>query len=284
MKKSFLPKAPAGACLGLALLILALGAGPALGQSLAQEPTRVFDDAGLIYSDDEVKLQDQIMELQAHWPLDFVLLTIDDAAGKTSREYADDFYDQNGFGYGEEASGVLFLIDMDNREMAVSTTGDMIYYLTDSRIEAILDLAEGYLANGDYANAAYNSLNATAHYLEAGIPGDQYTYDEETGEIRVRKSLTLLEISVALIVAAAIALIKRQATVSRYRLKGSPYVYNTYANSNFALLNQNDLFLRSSERRSRVSGGSGGGGGGGGRSTIHRGSSGRMHGGGSRKF
>lgn len=286
-EKSLLKKAPAlaGACLSLALLFLAVAAGPALGQSLAQEPARVFDYAGLISADDEVKLQDQIMALQAHWPMDFVLLTIDDAAGQTSRAYADDFYDENGFGYGDKASGVLFLIDMDNREMAVSTAGEMIYYLTDTRIEAILDLAGDYLATGDYANAAYNSLNAAAHYLEAGIPGDQYTYDEETGEIQVRKSLTFLEIAVSLAVAAAIALIKRRATVGRYKLKGSAYVYNAYANSNFALLNQNDLFLRSSERRSRISGGGGGGGrSGGGRSTVHTGSSGRMHGGGSRKF
>jgi len=271
------------------LLLTLLPAFPAVAAS-APEPgqgeQRVFDYAGLFSPENAQALEEKIAELKAAWPMDFVVLTIADAEGKISQAYADDFYDENGFGAGEAYSGLLVLIDMDNREMTISTCGEMIYYLTDERIESGLDISYPYLTEGDYANAAYTYLGAAEHYLEAGVPSNQYTYDQDTGRIVRRKSLTPGEIGVSLLIAAAAALIKRRATVGRYKLKGTTYAYNAHANSQIALVNENDLYLRSSETRTRVNTGSGGlgGSGGGGRSTVHRSSGGRMHGGGGRRF
>ncbi|MBP5793935.1 MAG: TPM domain-containing protein, partial [Spirochaetaceae bacterium] len=64
-----------------------------------------------------------------------VIVTTSDAQGKSAEAYADDFYDENDFGTGSGKDGVLFLIDMDNRKIHVSTSGSMIDYLEDWRIE-----------------------------------------------------------------------------------------------------------------------------------------------------
>lgn len=37
------------------------------------------------------------MELTTDWNMDFVVVTTEDAEGKTSEEYADDYYDYNGY-------------------------------------------------------------------------------------------------------------------------------------------------------------------------------------------
>lgn len=50
--------------------------------------------------------------------------------------------------------GILFLIDMDNRELYISTNGQMIRYMTDSRINDVLDDVYNYAADADYYGAA----------------------------------------------------------------------------------------------------------------------------------
>ena len=52
-----------------------------------------------------------------------------------------DFYDNGGYGMGEDFSGMLILLDMNNRVMWLSTGGVMIDYITDAREESILDRA-----------------------------------------------------------------------------------------------------------------------------------------------
>lgn len=46
-----------------------------------------------------------------------LMLTTDDTNGKTTQEYADDFFDA----IAENGDGVALLIDMQNREICIST-------------------------------------------------------------------------------------------------------------------------------------------------------------------
>ena len=59
---------------------------------------------------------------------------------------------------------------MDNREAYISTSGIGIRYLTDARIESVLDTVfdEG-LSNGDFYGAALGFLKGARKYLEAGM-------------------------------------------------------------------------------------------------------------------
>lgn len=274
----------------LTIALFLLFSPPALAVDLSAGDIRVFDQAGLFTAGETQALEEKISQLRAEWDMDFVVLTTDDAQGQTARDYGDGFYAEHHFGVGKDYSGLLILIDMDNREMHITTSGDMIYYLTDERIESVLDIAYPYLTEGDYANAAYAYLGGTEQYLQAGIPKGQYTYDEETGEIVRYRSLTPLEAGISLAAAAAVSLLRRQRVVSGARLKPHPYAYNAAANSHFAFLDQQDVFLRTDQRRIPLntgprggSGGRGGLGSGSGRSTIHH-TGGRSFGGGGRKF
>ena len=56
-------------------------------------------------------------------PADVVAVTVNSTEGKTPMEYADDYYDYNGYGQGSDYSGVILLIDMGSREMWISTSG-----------------------------------------------------------------------------------------------------------------------------------------------------------------
>ena len=115
----------------------AAGAGADFGKET--DFARVFDLAGLFSEAQEETLSGTIRRLRGKMNMDVAVVTAEDAKGLMGQEFGDLFYEENGMGAGKNASGVLFLIDLDNRELVISTEGDMIRYLTDERIETILD-------------------------------------------------------------------------------------------------------------------------------------------------
>ena len=107
----------------------------------AAEGTRVFDEAGLFSAEEVQELETRIDEVRDSQDADLAVLTVEDAQGESAESYADDFYDTHGLGVGDDASGILLSIDMDNREIYVSTTGYAMKVLTDARVEKVLDAA-----------------------------------------------------------------------------------------------------------------------------------------------
>jgi len=265
------------------------------GMIVFAQEQRVFDQADLFSEEEEQALEDQIAEIKSRARLDLVVVTTEDAQGKASRSYADDFYDTGGFGIGKNYDGMLFLIDMDNREIYISTAGAMQRFLTDSRIESMLDHAYDYVQRGDYAGAATQAMEDAESWYHKGIPGGQYLYDEETGEISRYHSIRWYELLFALGVAGfcgwgACIKVRREYAMKREHQQAAGYHLAYRANARFAFRNQGDRLADSFVTqqvipRTRVSsGGHSGRSTGSGRSTVHRSGSGRSHGGGGRRF
>ena len=102
-------------------------------------PAEVYDEADLLSDDEEEQLSLQIQKLSDTYDMNFVVLTIDDAEGKTATEYADDFYVDKGYNVNDRKGGAIYLVDMDNREVRVEADQDMQYYLTDKRADEVID-------------------------------------------------------------------------------------------------------------------------------------------------
>lgn len=246
----------------------------------------LYDQAELFNGLEREMLEDEAKELARKWKRDFVLVTAEDAEGKSSQEYADDFYDSHGYGARGKNSGVLLLVDMDNREIAYSAYGDMMLYITDTRGEALLDAGYEGASRGDYFICFRGMMSSVNSCLTSGVPNDQYIYDAETGKLVKHKKITWAELLIALAASAAagfgsMAVIRRQ-----HRLKDNLYQYPFRSKGSVTLTEKEDHFIRrfvTTRRVPRINR-FGSGGPGGGRTTVHRSSSGRMHSGGSRKF
>ncbi|MCQ4921919.1 TPM domain-containing protein [Tissierella carlieri] len=246
------------------------------------EKSLVFDDAMLFTEDEIIKLQTEVNNLSNDYNMDIVIVTTSDTDGKTSREYADDFFDYGGFGVGDNYDGILFLIDMDNREAYISTFGIGIRYLTDARIERILDIVfDSGLVEDDYYGAAMGFLRGTKDYLEAGIPSNQYNEPEY---IKPKNILTFTDVIISIIGGIVTSSLFYFTTKSRYK---TPRVVNPFSYRNNSLvkltLNEDklvDTFVthRIIPKPTNNSNSSSG------KSTTHNSSSGRSHGGGGRKF
>lgn len=245
----------------------------------------VYDQADLLSITEEEELQNQAEMMREFWEMNFVIVTTDDAEGKTSREYADDFYDAL---YPEE-DGILYLLDMDNGEIYLSTSGLAIRYLTDDRIDSILDTAFSYVSDGDYYGTFEAFMNESEYYLSQGIPENQYNYDVETGEIDAYEEpmeITLGEFLFALAAALIPAFLTMGVIKAKYQLKFEDFHYDPSANSEIAWSVKSDRLVNKIVTHRRIPKNTEGNGrsGGGSRSSVHHSSGGGSHGGGGRKF
>ncbi|MCQ1531242.1 TPM domain-containing protein [Lutispora saccharofermentans] len=239
------------------------------------------DMAGVFTAEEKESLEQKAIALGRQFSMDIVIVTTSDAEGKSSRDYADDYFDYNGYGTGADRDGILFLIDFDNSEAYISTSGSAIRYLTDERIESILDdVFDKGLSDRRYYDAAFAFLDSAEAFLNKGIPKGQYTVSEP-----VENTLTTAEVVIGAAVSGVSGLIFLSGTKRRYKSKPKARIFEYKNNSHLNLGITEDNLVNSyvttriipvanKPPRSSSSG----------RSTVHRSSSGRSHGGGGRKF
>lgn len=269
------------------LILCCLLLGLSIGTHASAQEQYVYDDAELLSGAEEAELHAFAMRLQNDWQMNFLIVTTDDTAGDSAKEYADDFYDEK-FPEEDEEDGILYLIDLEHRELYLSTSGVATRYLTDERIEQILEKAYASAADGDYYGTFAAYLHETEEYLKQGIPENQYDYDTETGErdfYEKPKRLTLGEFLFALIAALAAAGITAGVIVGKYQLRFEDFHYDAYTDSEIQFSEKTDRLVNTFVTHRRIPKNQNhGGSGGGSRSSVHTSSSGRSHGGGGRSF
>ncbi|MDO5539302.1 MAG: TPM domain-containing protein [Eubacteriales bacterium] len=242
----------------------------------------VFDEAELFSSEEKTELEELGQKLEKEYKMNFLMLTIDDAHGMSSAQFAEEFYEKEGYDTNGRSGGIVLIIDMDNRQMNLITTGSMIYYITDAREERIYDAGEDYVREKEYADAMYAMLRQVQTYMEKGIPDNQYTYDTETGKIVYHRSLTSMDVLMAFAAAflcaggACFVLYRKYSVVKEYE-------YQINQNAEINLTGREDRLVRQFVTQRKIprnpppdSGGIGGGG----RTSTHTSSGGRTYGGG----
>ncbi|MBR6596033.1 MAG: TPM domain-containing protein [Oscillospiraceae bacterium] len=223
---------------------------------------RVVDNADLLSSDEEAALEREISNLQSELSLDIVIVTTYGTGGKSVQAYADDYYDNNGYGYGPDNSGILLLLDMDAREWYMSTCGEAIQIFSDHDLEDLGDEIVDYLSDGDYYEAFDRWLGELPSYVRDYREGDSIF------------SNLPLALVIGLIVAAITVLVMRSSMNTAKLQKGA---VNYMAEDSFHLRQRSDVFLYS--RVTRVPRPKNNGG-----SSTHRSSGGVSHGGRGGKF
>ncbi|MBS7361417.1 MAG: TPM domain-containing protein, partial [Oscillospiraceae bacterium] len=135
---------------------------------------RVVDMAELLSDSDKTALLSKLDEISERQKLDIVVLTVNTLDGKTPRDYADDFYDYNGYGFGENKDGILLLVSMEDRDWWISTTGYGITALTDAGIEYISKKFLSDLSDGDYAQAFTTYAELCDQFITQAKTGEPY--------------------------------------------------------------------------------------------------------------
>lgn len=270
-------------------LILTLICFFTLCSSLMATVPRVNDLADLLSLDQMESLEEKLDTLSQTYQMEIAIVTTNDTEGKTSRDYADDFYDTNGYGYGDNYDGALFLIDMDNRQLWISTSGLAARYLTDSRIERLNDTIAPYLTKANYYEGCNVFINGIENYFKSGIPSNSHLTFEDGkkpftnsyGNPLTPKNY-LLYAGIALLVALVMASIVRAIISYRYKHPRHTVPATLPDRLSVNYTEKHDQFISTHTTRTKIETSSSSGGGGG--SSMHTSSSGRSHGGGGRGF
>ena len=139
-----------------------------------RQKDRLLDNADLLSSYDEEQLLAKLDSLSEKEKCNVVILTVDSHSGNIE-SFADDYFDYNGFGADYNNAGVLFVLSMNTREWAVSTSGAGIKAFTDYGQDVMTEMMLPYLKNGDYRGAFDVYIQRAEYYLDlyhAGTPFD----------------------------------------------------------------------------------------------------------------
>ena len=273
--------------LSFVLVIMLVGAFPPLctADEIPSERmlSRLEDEGDLLSDSEEITLRALLDEISERQEFDVVVVTAVSLGSKTATEYADDFYDYNGYGHGPSRDGILMLICMEERDWAISTHGAGIPAFTDAGQEHIIDNVLPYLSELKFMPAFTEFANLCDEFITQHHVGAAY----DIGNLpTVPKNWPKLITQIGLgsfvfgLVAALIAVnvmkgslksVAMQTKADNYVRNGSMNIRNGYEN-----------FLYNSVSRTAIpqySSSSGGGG-----SSTHSSSSGSSHGGSSGKF
>lgn len=246
----------------------------------ADEPAFLVDEAGLLSAEEAADIESQLTDLAQKYDMHYVIVTDDDPDISSPMEVADDFFDYNGYGAGEDRSGTLLYINFSTRDIWISTRGFGITAFTDAGIDYILDELATGLGDELYYDTFEAYIARCDDFTQQAKNGTPYDVDHMPEEpFPIIGGLIMCMIFGAVVALIYILVLRGQLksvapneSAIDYMKKGSMHVTNS-----------REFFLYrtvSRTERPKENNSSGGGGG----STTHISSSGATHGGGGRKF
>lgn len=255
---------------------------PAVMAEAADDILRIADWAELLSESEEAELSDRLDEISERQKLDIVIVTLESLEGADIVAYADDFFDYNGYGFGEKKDGVIFLMSMEERDWCISTSGYGITAFTDAGQEYLSEKMVPYLSDGAYAEAFQIFAGQCDDYITQARAGTPYDVDN----IPVEPFSPLGALLIAVVAGFVVSLIATGIMRLSLHSVFSQTAADSYMKKDSLRLTKNyDLFLyknvtrteRPKETSTSTSGSSGG-------STTHISSSGNTHGGSKGKF
>lgn len=126
--------------------------------SVIAEADRVVDDAMLLTADEAQTLRTKLNEISNQYQCDVAIVTTDSAdinSEYDAMNYADDFFDYNGYGIGSGRDGIILLVSIngDDRFYWFSTRGYGMLAFSDDVTENMSEEIIPYLSDGDYYSA-----------------------------------------------------------------------------------------------------------------------------------
>ncbi len=98
----------------------------------------VVDNADLLSDSEEAELEAMLTEISTSRQADVVVLT-EEYIDTDTQSYADDYFDYNGYGYGDHYDGLILLVTMAEREWYLSTCGVCVTGFNDDALDYVTE-------------------------------------------------------------------------------------------------------------------------------------------------
>ena len=128
-----------------------------------QNPS-IVDEAGYL-------MQSEVRE---KYDFEVAIYTESDMTSSTTEASADDIYDYNGYGAGEDDDGILLYICSDTREYHFTTHGKGLKYFNSNGLKYLESKVVPYLSEDDYYEAFESYIETTDELLEMAKNGKPF--------------------------------------------------------------------------------------------------------------
>ena len=203
---------------------------------------------------------------------DVVIVTEESIDGADPMAYADDFYDYNDYGMGDDNSGILLLLTMSERKWKMSTHGDAIRIFTDAGQEYMSDKFVSSLTDGDYYEGFTEFADLCEEFIIQAQNGEPYDVENMPDDSISAGFLFLMSLAVGFVLALIVSVVMRcQMKTVHMKPDAADYMKAGSLHIN----RSRDMFLynhvtRTAKPKNEDSGGG---------SSTHTSSSGETHGG-----
>lgn len=266
--------------LSLIVVFALLAALPIIAFADNGNPPLLVDEAGLLTESEFNSLNEKLENLQRELDFDIVIITVNDYDGKSDMDFADDYYDYNGYNY--DGCILVYNPNEGSEGLYVSTKGFGITAVTDYCLKYLSKYVKPVVLDKEY----YKGFNMFADCIEEFVieakKGEAYDVENTFGDFDPYARTTgekiktvLIAVIVSFVIALVIAsMIKHSYTKAvhfnrdarNYLVPGSLQMTGSYDNFLYSTVTK----VRIQTESSSHSGGS----------STHTSSSGSSHGGG----
>lgn len=161
----------------------------------------IVDEAGYLNDSEKEELSQKLDEISKAYDFDVSVVIEEYQSYDSAMESADNFYDNNGYGVGEDNDGLMLYLSKEPREYHFVTCGYGLTAFNGYGLTYLEDEVVPYLQNNEYYEAINAFADAADALLEMAVTGEPYGYGEDTKDLRT--GIVITAIAIPLIVAIA---------------------------------------------------------------------------------
>lgn len=225
----------------------------------------IIDDAGYLMQSELDELSRELDKVREKYNFEVAIYTESDMTSDTAEAGADDIYDYNGYGTGENDDGIMLYICRGTREYHFTTHGKGLEYFNKNGLKYLESKVVPYLTENDYYEAFDAYIETSEELLSMAKSGKPYT------EKQYSTKYLIAVIVICLVAPLLIAFIMMKKKLKKMKTAvENDYAGNYMKPGSMNLTLSRDLFLYSRITKTEKPKGDSG---------THTSSSGRTHGG-----
>ena len=141
---------------------------------------RLYDGADILTDSEEAEIASRLDVLSEKYKVDFVVATVSEVGDYTPTEYCEAYYDDGGYGIGDDRSGVLLFIAMDDGEgkgaYRIHSRGFAEVALTEDEQISIGESCATFLTAEEYASAIDSFIDDCEYQIDGEINGFPFEF------------------------------------------------------------------------------------------------------------
>ena len=134
----------------------------------------IVDDAGYLMQSELASLSKELDEVREKYGFEVAIYTESDMTSGSAEASADDIYDYNGYGAGENDDGIMLYICSDTREYHFTTHGKGLKYFNANGLAYLESKVVPYLSENDYYEAFEEYIETADELLQMAMDGKPY--------------------------------------------------------------------------------------------------------------